>query len=164
VPYPATVVLILTLAAVPVLGTEKAPPITKATVHVVGNRAMLNTICNSKTYIFACTAFRDVFSCSCEQVLQHWHLDVSVQVTPLIYLWKPEYLGHENDHIGDIRGYVLRYVQQLDERNFDSMDECTVAAQHETDGFHHLMNTFVEDSQAKRHPFYQRRLAAAPAQ
>ena len=161
-PHPATLVFILALQALTVFGAAKGPPITKATVALVANPVALSKICNSKEYIFACTAFRDVFSCSCQQVLQRWQLDVSVQVTPSIYLWKPEYLSHENDHIGDIRVAVLRYVHELDERGFASLEECSAVAQRETDGFHYLMDTFKEDSSAKRHPFYHRRLPPVP--
>ena len=160
--HPATLVFILALQALSVFGAEKGSPITKATVALVANRLALAKICNSKEYIFACTAFRDVFSCSCEETMQRWQLDVSIQVTPSIYLWKPEYLGHENDHIGDIRVAVLRYVHELDERRFASLEDCSAVAQHETDGFHHLMDTFKEDSNAKRHPFYRRRVPAVP--
>jgi hypothetical protein len=131
-------------------------------VALVANPLALSEICNSKVYIFACTAFRDEFSCSCEQMRQQWRLDVSVQVTPSIYLWKPEYLGHENDHIGDIRVAVIRYVHELEERRFVSSEECSAVAQGETDGFHHLMDTFKEDSNAKRHPFYRRRVPTVP--
>src|SRR5438034_899905 len=132
------------------------------TVTIVPNIGALNKICNSNGYIFGCTAFRELFSCSCHQVLEQWRLDVSVRVTPSIYLWKPGYLGHENDHIGDIRVAVLRHVHDLDERAYSSLEECREVAQRETDGFHHLMDTFKEDSNAKRHPFYRRRLAPAP--
>ena len=161
--HPAILVFILALQALPVFGSEKRPPITKATVALIANRFLLNEICNSKEYIFACTAFRDEFSCSCEQMRQQWRLDVSVQVTPSIYLWKPEYLGHENDHIGDIRVAVIRYVHELEERRFVSSEECSAVAQGETDGFHHLMDTFKEDSNAKRHPFYRRRVPTVAA-
>ena len=154
--------LILSLAAVRVFGAETTPLIAAATVTIVPNIGALSKICNSNQYIFGCTAFRDLFSCSCRQVLQRWQLDVSVQVTPSIYLWKVGYLGHENDHIGDIRIAVLRYVHELDERSYVSSEECSAVAQRETDGFHHLMDTFKEDSNAKRHPFYHRRLPLVP--
>ena len=160
--HPATLVLILAFEALAVFGADKTPSIEKATVTLIPNRDALSKICNSKEYIFACTAFQDVFSCACEQTLQRWQLDVSVRVTPSIYLWKPEYLGHENDHIRDIRVAVLQYVHGLEERRFDSLEDCSAIAQRETDGFHHLMDTFKEDSNAKRHPFYRRRVPAVP--
>ena len=160
--HPATLVLILALEAVPVFGAERTPLMAKATVTIVPNIGALSKICNSNEYIFGCTAFRELFSCSCQQVLQQWRLDVSVQVTPSIYLWKVGYLGHENDHIGDIRVAVLRYMHGLDVKGYASSEECRDVAQHEADGFHHLMDTFKEDSNAKRHPFYRRRLPPAP--
>jgi hypothetical protein len=160
--HPATLVFILALQALPAIGAEKGSPITKATVTLIANSLALNKICNSKENIFACTAFRDEFSCSCEQMQQRWQLDVSVRVTPSIYLWKPEYLGHERDHIGDIRVAVLRYVHELEERRFVSLEECSGVARSETEGFDHLMDTFKEDSNAKRHPFYRRRVPTVP--
>jgi hypothetical protein len=160
--FPATVVLILALSALPLAGTDKTAIMTKATVTIVPNIGALSKICNSNVYIDACTAFREVFSCSCKQMLQQWRLDVSVRVTPSMFLWKLESAGHENDHIGDIRVAVLQYVNDLDERRYPSFEECRDVAQHETDGFHHLMDTFKEDSNAKRHPFYRRRLPALP--
>jgi hypothetical protein len=159
---PAILVLILALEAVPVFGTEKAPLITRATVTIVPNIGALSKICNSNEYIFGCTAFRELFSCSCEPVLQQWRLDVSVRVTPSIYLWKLGYLGHEKDHIGDIRVAVLGYVRDLEEQGYASLEECRDVAQRETGGFHHLMDTFKEDSNVKRHPFYRRRLPPEP--
>jgi len=157
--FPAIVLLILASSALPLTATEKTPIMTKATVTIVPNIGALSKICNSNVYIYGCTDFREVFSCSCRQLVQQWRLDVSVQVTPTMYLWRLESVGHENDHIGDIRDDVLRYVSDLHERRYASLEKCGEDAQRETDGFHHLMDTFKEDSNAKRHPFYQRRLS-----
>ena len=138
----------------------KAPIMNRAVVTIVPNIGALNKICNSSDYLYACTDFREMFSCSCSQVLQEWRLDVSAHITPLIYLWKLEYVAHEKDHIGDIRVALQTYVNDLDGRSFASLEECGDAAQHEMTGFHHLMDVMKEDSNVKRHPFYRRRVSS----
>jgi hypothetical protein len=155
---PAILVLILSLEAVALPGAERNPPLTKATVTIVPNIGSLSVICNSKEYIFGCTAFDEALSCSCLPILDQWRLDTSARVTPSIYLWKLGYLGHEKEHIGDIRGAVLRYLDDLDGRRYASAEECRSVARTETIGFHDLINSFADDSNAKRHPSYRRRL------
>jgi hypothetical protein len=155
---PAILVLILSLEAVTLPGAERNSPLTKATVTIVPNIGSLSRICNSNEYIFGCTAFDEVLSCSCVQVQEQWRLDASARVSPTIYLWKLGYLGHEKDHISDIRAALLRYLHELDEWRYGSSEECRDVARKESDGFHHLINSFADDSNAKRHPSYRRRL------
>lgn len=158
--HSAILVLTLVLAALPLSGAEKDSPIIKGRVTIVPNIGALREFCtmDKNDYIFGCTAFQELFSCSCRQVLDKYRLDVSVRVTPSIYLWKLQYLGHENDHIGDIRVAILRYMHDLDERGYASLEECSQVARRETAGFHYLLDTFKEDSSVKRHPSYRRRL------
>lgn len=152
-----SVVLLLSFACLSLSGeTIPGVSVRKPSVFLV-LPSQLRDVCRTSAKVEACTAFvGQVLTCSCELTGTEWRIRARAQFIPMMYVTNTKHLAHERDHIRDIERATITYVQQLALRAFDSRASCTAAAAHETAQFPRLMNRFKDDSNATRHPGYQR--------
>lgn len=133
--------------------TENSVVIPPARRQIVSARADLEKLCGSGAWIYGCTKFlgqKLTGDCSATGLL--WQMRPTAQFIPYMYLWQPQWIGHENLHIDDIRGEVLKYLEALESKRFDTYDNCRREVETEEASFPTRMDEWKKASNAKRHP------------
>ncbi|MCM2316858.1 MAG: hypothetical protein NDJ92_17055 [Thermoanaerobaculia bacterium] len=111
--------------------------------------------------VAACTAFvGQRLDCACERSGSGWQLRPRAQFIPVMVLTDATWASHENEHVEDIREAVTRHLVQLQQRQFDSLQECKAEGERESAGFTALMDRFKLESNAARHPRFARMMVA----
>jgi hypothetical protein len=75
---------------------------------------------------------------------------VTARFTPWISLSEMKWLGHEQDHIRDLRQSLDHYVRRLEATRFDRMSDCERVSLSERRGFGNVLRDFAYVSTAKR--------------
>lgn len=153
--------MLRSLALVVLLGTRSyaGEVIARPNITIVPNGDQLRHICNSADHLYGCTAFRARVETACELTGSRVRMHMAIEMTPLVYLWNTSYLHHESLHIDDIRQAVTAYIGEVESRTYATQNECVRDAHRETAEFRNTLDHFLEDSNAKRHPEYVRRLS-----
>lgn len=147
-------ILALSLLPAPALSvTESSILIPPARMQVISARPDLEKLCGSEAWIYGCTKFlgqKLTGDCSATGVL--WQMRPNAQFIPYMYMWQPQWIGHEILHIGDIRSDVEKYLEELESKRFASSDDCRSVAKIEEVSFGRRMDEWKKASNAKRHP------------
>ena len=158
--FPARTLLVLIVTAVPAFSQpqkEISPVLLRSLRTVVLPSAQeLRSRCSSAVHIYACTAFEHRnLGIRCESDASEWRMRVSFELTPVMYLWNAEHLGHELLHLGDISEALGQYTSSLESRRYRMVSDCQRAAKAESAGFDRQVSVFIDASNKLRHSIYR---------
>lgn len=124
-------------------------------IQFVPNPTVLASLCNTKASIRGCTEFKGrTLRSSCELVTDGWRVRASAQFIPYVFLWQPNVLGHEYEHVGDVRGWAEEYLEEISHSVFELESSCRQAAAEQERGFASRMDQWARASNRKRHSHY----------
>jgi hypothetical protein len=119
------------------------PPLVKAV-----SLPWVHTACGDGADFDACTQFVAYrLNASCDGSKIH----ASVTFRPLIFVYNFQQMTHEWAHIDDVRTYCAGYVNDLEQRRFETESECRDAATLASATFGERMREFAGRSMARIH-------------
>ena len=100
----------------------------------------------------ACTHFvAPELVAGCHQSERDWQITASARLTALVYLEDLALLGHEHEHISDMRKGISSILARLESRRFSTAGECHAAVGAATSEFRKELRSIAAQSMARRH-------------